>query len=244
MTGADARVMRKTPSSGRPRRRWIYILAAIVVLLVVLDFVAKAAAENVVATKIQQQGLQHKPDVTIDGFPFLTQVASRDLQEVHLTDVNQVEGPVTITSLAVTGRNIRLNTYTFSSGTIGSLSGTALISFSSLARALTAEVGPLASVLNGAGLVLTDAGNNDVRASLDVLVLSGSATWHVSRLSGNQLNIRLVGSSGLPDTLRAEISSITLTIPKLPLGLKIDSVDVTPAGVVGHIRAANVPFGS
>jgi len=244
MTGADARVMRKTPSGGRRRRRWIFFLAAIVVILVILDFAARAVAENVAATKFQQQGLQHKPDVTIDGFPFLTQVASRDLQQVHLTDVNQVEGAVTITSLAATGRNIRLNSYTFSSGTIGSLSGTALISYSSLARTLTAQVGPLASVLNGAGLVLTDAGNNDVRASLNVLIVSGSATWHVSRMSGNKLNIRLVGSSGLPDTLLGAIQNITLTIPRLPLGLKINSVEVTPAGVVGHVKATNVPFGS
>jgi hypothetical protein len=244
MTGADARVMRKTASGGRPRRRWIYILAAIVVILVILDFAARAIAENVAATKFQQQGLQHKPDVTIDGFPFLTQVASRDLQQVHLTDVNQVEGPVTITSLAATGRNIRLNSYTFSGGTIGSLAGTAVISFSSLAHTLTAQVGPLASVLNGAGLVLTDAGNNDVRASLDVLIVAGSATWHISRLSASQLSIRLVGSSGLPDTLLGAVQNITLTIPRLPLGLKINSVDVTPAGVVGHINATNVPFGS
>jgi LmeA-like phospholipid-binding len=244
MTGADARVMRKTAPNPRRGRRWIYILAAIVVILVLLDFGARAVAENVAATKFQQQGLQHKPDVSIGGFPFLTQVASRDLQQVHLTDVNQVEGPVTITSLAATGRNIRLNTYTFSSGTIGSLSGTALISFSSLARTLTAEVGPLASVLNGAGLVLTDAGNNNVRASLNVLVVSGSATWHVSRLSGNQLNIRLIGSSGLPDALLKAIQNITLTIPKLPLGLKINSVQVTPVGVVGHVSGTNVPFGS
>jgi len=244
MTGADARVMSKTPSGGRRRRRWIYILAAIVVILVFLDFAAKAVAENVIATKIQQQGLQHKPDVTIDGFPFLTQVASRDLQEVHLTDVNQVEGQVTITSLAATGRNIRLNTYAFSSGTIGSLSGTALISFASLARTLTAEVGPLASLLNGTGLNLTDAGNNNVRASLNVLIVASQATWHVTRLSGNQLNIRLVGSSGLPASLLGAIRNITLTIPRLPLGLEIDSVQVTPAGVVGHVKATNVPFGS
>jgi LmeA-like phospholipid-binding len=245
MTGADARALRKSSSgSRRKRRRWIYVLAAIVVILVILDFAAKSVAENVIATKIQHQGLQHKPDVTIDGFPFLTQVASRDLQEVHLTDVNQVEGAVTITSLAATGRNIRLNSYAFSGGTIGSLSGTALISFASLARALTAEVGPLASVLNGAGLNLTDAGDNNVRASLNVLIVSGEATWHVTRLSANQLNIRLVGSSGLPGTLLDAIQNITLTIPKLPLGLTIGKVQVTPAGVVGHVKAANVPFGS
>jgi len=242
MTGADARVLRKAPS-GRPVRRWIFRIIVVVVLLVVLDFAARLVAENVMATKIQQQGLQHKPSVSIDGFPFLTQVAGRDLQQVGLSDVDQPAGKLTITSLDATARNIRLNTYSFSSGTIGSLSGTALISFSSLASTLTAQVGPLASVLNGAGLNLTDAGHNDVRASLNVLVVSGSATWHVSLLPGSVLNIRLVGSNGLPGSLLGAIQNIDLTIPKLPLGLRIDSVQVTQAGLVGQISGANIPFG-
>jgi LmeA-like phospholipid-binding len=243
MTGADARVLRKAPS-GRPVRRWIFRIIAVVVILVVLDFAARLVAENVMATKIQQQGLQHKPNVSIDGFPFLTQVAGRDFQQVGLSDVDQTAGKLTITSLDATARNIRLNTYSFSSGTIGSLSGTALISFSSLASTLTAQVGPLASVLNGTGLNLTDAGHNDVRASLNVLVVSGSATWHVSLLPGNVLNIRLAGSSGLPGSLLGAIQDINVTIPKLPLGLRIDSVQVTQAGVVGHVSGANIPFGS
>jgi LmeA-like phospholipid-binding len=242
MTGADARVLRRAPS-GRPVRRWIFRIVALVVLLIVLDFAARLVAENVLATKLQQQGLQHKPNVSIDGFPFLTQVAGRQFQQIGFTDVDQTAGKVTITSLDATARNIRLNTYSFSSGTIGSLSGTALISFSSLASALTAQVGPLASVLNGAGLNLSDAGNDNVRASLNVLIVSGSATWHVSLLTGSRLNIRLVGSSGLPATLLGAIQDITLTIPKLPLGLTIDHVQVTQAGVVGHVSARNVPFG-
>jgi hypothetical protein len=243
MTGADARVLRKAPS-GRPVRRWIFRILAVVVILVVLDFAARLVAENVMATKIQQQGLQHKPSVSIDGFPFLTQVAGRDIQQVGLSDVDQTAGKLTITSLHATARNIRLNTYSFSSGTIGSLSGTALISFNSLAGTLTAQVGPLASVLNGAGLNLADAGHNDVRASLNVLVVSGSATWHVSLLPGEVLNIRLVGSSGLPASLLGAIQDINVTIPSLPLGLKINSVQVTQAGVVGNISGANIPFGS
>lgn len=243
MTGADARVLRRAPS-GRPVRRWIFRIVALVVLLIVLDFAARLVAENVLATKLQQQGLQHKPNVSIDGFPFLTQVAGRQFQQIGFTDVDQTAGKVTITSLDATARNIRLNTYSFSSGTIGSLSGTALISFNSLASALTAQVGPLASVLDGAGLDLADAGHDNVRASLNVLVVSGSATWHVSLLPGNELNIRLIGSSGLPGSLLGAIQDIDLAIPRLPLGLKIDSVQVTQAGLAGQVSGANIPFGS
>ena len=34
------------------------------------------------ASEIQQQGFPKKPDVTINGFPFLTQVISRDFKNI------------------------------------------------------------------------------------------------------------------------------------------------------------------
>jgi hypothetical protein len=79
---------------------------------------------------------------------------------------------------------------------------------------------------------------------LNLVVTSGSATWRVTWLSGNRLNIRLVGSDGLPSSLLGSIQDITVQVPKLPLGLTIDSVQVTPAGVVGRVSGSNVPFGS
>jgi hypothetical protein len=244
MTATPTRVMR-SPRPGRRRaRRWAIALVIIVVVLVVLDFAARVAAESVMASKIQQQGLQHKPSVTIDGFPFLTQVASKNFQQVNLTAADQTEGPVTITSINATAHNIRLDSYSFSSGTIGSLSGTALISFSSLASTLTQEVGPLGALLHGTGLDLTAAGPSEVKATMNLVVTSGSATWRVAQLSGNRLNIRLVGSSALPSSLLGSIQDITVQIPKLPLGLTIDSVQVTSAGVVGRISGSNIPFGS
>jgi hypothetical protein len=236
--------MRRPNPRRRRARRYVIGLAIIIVVLVVLDFAARVAAENVMASKIEQQGLQHKPGVTIDGFPFLTQVASKNFDEVTLTAADQTEGPVTITSINATARNIRLNSYAFSSGTIGSLSGRAVISFASLGNTLTQQVGPLGSLLNGAGLNLTAAGPDEVKASLNLVVTSGSATWRVAQLSGNRLNIRLVSSNGLPSSLLGSIQDITVQVPKLPLGLAIDSVQVTQAGVVGLVSGSNVPFGS
>jgi hypothetical protein len=244
MTRTATRKMRRPRSGGRRVRRYVTALVIVVVVLVALDFAARLVAENVMASKIEQQGLQHKPDVSIDGFPFLTQVASRDFERVNLTAADQTEGPVTITTINATARNIRLNSFAFSSGTIGSLSGTAVISFASLGNTLTQQVGPLGSLLNGAGLNLAEAGPHEVKASLNVLVVSGSATWRVTRLSDNRLNISLVSSSGLPSSLLGSIQDITLQLPKLPLGLTIDSVRVSPDGIVGRVSGANVPFSS
>jgi hypothetical protein len=244
MTRTATRSMRRPARGGRRVRRYLIVVVVIVALLVALDFAARAVAQNILATKIQQQGLSQKPDVTIGGFPFLTQVASKDFKQVTIVASNLAEGPVTITKVDATATGIRLNSYSSASGTITGLTGTALISFASLGNTLAQEFGPLGSLLNGAGLNLTAAGPSEVRASLNLLVTSGSATWRVTELSGDRLHIVLVGSSGLPRSLLGSIQDLTVQIPKLPLGLTISSVSVTPSGVVGQVSGHDVPFGS
>jgi hypothetical protein len=226
-------------------RRWVIALVVVVALLVGADFAARAVAENVAATQFQKQGnLSTKPDVTIEGFPFLTQVISKDISDVHVGISNLQEGPVTFTSINAVATGIRLHSYAFQSGTIGHISGTALIDFSSLSNTLTSEFGGFGALLNGAGLDLTAAGPNEVKASLNLIVTTGSATWRITRAASNQLNINLVSSNGLPSALTGEIQNKTIMIPALPLGLTLDSLSVTPAGIVGNISGSNVPFGS
>jgi hypothetical protein len=244
MTRTAARDMRGGRSSSRRATRWVISLVVIVAVLVGLDFGARAVAESVLASKIEQQGLTSKPNVTIDGFPFLTQAASKDFRRVTITASNVSDGPVTITAINAAATGIRLNSYAFSSGTIGSMSGTAFISFASLGNTLAARFGALGSLLKGAGLQLSDAGPDEVRATLNLVVTSGSATWRVTRASGDALNVHLVGSTGLPTSLLDSIQNVTLQLPKLPLGLTIDTVAVTPSGVVGNVAGRDVPFGS
>src|SRR5262249_56766518 len=73
----------RLPTPGAPerprRRKWPWILLGsvlvLLVLLVVLDRVAVAYADNKAAEQMKSQGFPTKPDVSIEGFPFLTQVA-------------------------------------------------------------------------------------------------------------------------------------------------------------------------
>lgn len=229
----------------RRTRRWLIALLVVVVLLVGADFAARAVAEQVAASQFQKQGhLAVKPDVTIEGFPFLTQVATKDISHVKVGISNLPAGPVTFTSINANATGIKLSSYAFSSGTIGHINGTALISFASLGNTLSSEFGPLGQLLNGAGLNLTAAGPDEVKASLNLIVTTGSATWRITRVSGNQLNVRLVHSSGLDPSLLSGIQDKTISIPALPLGLTLDSISVTPSGIIGSISGNNVPFGS
>ena len=244
MTQMATRRMRAGSSGSGRGTRWLVAVVVVVALLLALDFGARAVAQNVMANKIEQQGLHTKPSVSIKGFPFLTQLASRNFSDVTISAADVAAGPVTITTINAAGTGVRVNSYAFSSGTIGNVSGTALISFGSLASTLSTQFGPLGSILKGTGLNLTYAGPGEVRATLNLLVTNGSAVWRVTRVGGNTLNVHLVSSKGLPSSLLGSIQNLNLQIPSLPLGLTIDSVSVTPSGVVGQVNGHDVPFGS
>ena len=71
--------------TARPRRRrrrgtkWLIAIFVLLALLVGADRIALLIAESQLASRIQSsQHLNQKPDVSIAGFPFLTQVIARD----------------------------------------------------------------------------------------------------------------------------------------------------------------------
>jgi len=234
-------------AAGRRRgwRRWLIAVVVLIIVLVGVDFAARAVAEQVAASKIQQQAsLSTKPDVTIEGFPFLTQVAARKFDHIKIGISDLKAGPVTITSITANATDVKLSSYDFQSGTLGQVTGTLLINFGSVGNTLTTVIGPLGSLLDGAGLTVSDAGPDEIRASLNLVVTTGTATWRVTRVSADELNISLVSSSGVPLSVLSSMQNVDVRIPKLPLGLRIDSVSVTPAGVVGTISGSDVPFGS
>jgi hypothetical protein len=225
-----------------PLRIFIIVLIVLIALLVAVDFAARAFAENKAASEIQQQGFPKKPNVDIEGFPFLTQVASKDFQDIQISASNVTEGPLEIASIDATLKNVHING-AFSGGTIDSLNGTATITFTALSNAMTSQAGPLGQLANSA-LTLSAAGPDEVKATLNAVVLTGTAVWRVTTTGGNGINIQLVSTGGLPSALLSPVKDITLQLPKLPLGLKIQSVTVNSSGLTGTLTGQDVSFGS
>ena len=231
---SGATVQLPIPERPRHRRRWPWIVLAsvivLLVLLVVLDRVAVAYAENQAAQQMQSQGFPAKPDVTIKGFPFLTQVAARRIKDVHITASNVPAGPVKF-SLTADATDVLLNPG-YQSGTISHVTGTGVIPFSSVGSALGA---------GGSGLTISSAGGNTVKASLNALGIDVSLTGTIEQTGPNTLKVHLNPPSGLPVSLPIP-NDFTIHIPTLPMHLAIQSVKVTSQGVVVHATGSNIKF--
>ena len=223
-------------------RKFVTWLVVIAVLLLGLDFGARVIAEREIATQLQKRGFPDKPSVSIAGFPFLPQAISRNIHQVTISSSDVPAGPVTITKVTAVLTGVHINSG-YNGATVDHVHGTAFISFGALDRAVTAQAGGLAGVLVGGGLKLVPAGSHEVRASLNLLVETASATWRVVRLGGREIRVQLVSSSGLPSALLNSVANIDIPLSKLPIGLRVTSLVVTPAGVTGQLTGTNLTFG-
>ena len=232
------------PRHGHALRNTIIVVVALLVVLVALDRLAVFFVQGKIASEIQDQGFPSKPDVSVQGFPFLTQVISRHFQDVQISSKPVKEGPVVIKSINANMSDVRMNSG-YSSGTVGHLSGRGVITFGSLSNALGSLAGgDVGNLIGNAGLTLKPVGSHEVKASIDVLVASGSATWRITRVNGHKIKVHLVSSNGLPSDFLDSVRDISVPVPQLPLGMKIQSVIVTPAGISIRVIGDHVAFGS
>lgn len=236
------------PPPRRRRRRWPFVLAFVLVgllaLLAVGDRVAVGVAQDKIATTVRDAGFGTKPDVSIKGFPFLTQVAGRNFQHVTMSARNvPVSGSLRVSSIEVSTRGVKTSS-NFTSGTIGSVDGTAMIGFNDLTQAAGQP-----------GLKLSAAGGDKVRINADVPLVGGQATARVTK-QGNAIRVHDVtvagGGGGLGDLAElgnligiGDLSSLDITVPvqKLPLGLTFQSLSVTSGGIAMKVTGKDVKFG-
>jgi hypothetical protein len=235
---------RQRGSRGRKAFVWVVV---VLVLLVGLDFGAKAFAQSEAATQLQKQGFPTKPSVSIGGFPFLTQVVTKHFDQITISASNIPAGPITITSMKVVAKDIRINSLTsFSGGTTGPLNGSIFISLGSLTSALSAA-GPLASLVTGGnGLKVVTVGNNEVKGSLQLVggLISWSAVWMVRTVGPNEIDLHLISSSGLPSALKSGAKDVKLPLSSLPAGLTLTGgLTSSGTGITAMVSANSLTFG-
>ena len=238
----------------RPRRSWgRRLLTTLIVLLVVVgglfavgDRFAHAYAERQISDRVAQQiadqkASSAKPDVTIEGVPFFTQVLAGRYQEIKI-GLADFAGPagngktIRMPLLDIRAQDVRapLNAVRTGNGDIvaTSVTGTGTIAYPQIAQ-----------LIGQPGLKLTEK-NGKLIGSAPVPVLgqtfelSGAATLTV-REGVVQVRFADVSAAGLPNVplvkklIDAYVQrlGIDLRVPQLPLNLKVQSVQPQAEGL-------------
>ncbi|GAA4603713.1 DUF2993 domain-containing protein [Actinoallomurus liliacearum] len=222
------------PAKRRRRRRpWVVVLVVLLVLLgllVALDRIAAAYAESRISSEIQKQGFGARPDVTISGFPFVTQVLNRHFPHAHLTARNVREGPITISRIDGDVRDVRVDSG-FRKGSLSRVDGTATIGF-----------GELAKTSDEPGVRFTAAGPDKVKGDVDFGIGSGTVVWQVTKVGRDQIRVHPLSAEGFSLSDLDEDLDFTVPVGGLPLGLTFDSLSVTAKGVELHVSGAHITF--
>jgi hypothetical protein len=208
------------------------VLVVILAIGGIGDQVAKTYAQNDIAQQVQQSGLSAKPSVSVEGWPFLTQVLAHDLKTVDISANNvTANGSKVAFNFTAKATGVHLNS-SFSGATVDQINGQALLPFSSVAGLLP---------VSGATVSADPAdGPNAVKADLGI---AGSVTGTVKQSGTNQIVITLNSASGVASILgSASGNAITIDIPKLPAGLVVRSVSVTNQGIVATASASHTTF--
>jgi hypothetical protein len=221
--------------------RALRILLIIVVILgglfVAADRVAVHFAESEAASKAQQtQGLSEKPDVSIHGFPFLTQVAAKKLDDVTVTAKGITAGTggsaLRIERFTADLRGVRLGNG-FASAVADTADGSALVTYADLTKAAPDGV----SVAYGGAAA---KGKVKVTVSLSLPVVGTvkrSVVSQVSVTGGNTIQLHadsIPNVSGLPSSVETQIRGqidFARKLVGLPEGIELKSVDTSPDGI-------------
>jgi hypothetical protein len=218
----------------RRRRRGpfvaLIIVIVILVLLVVSDRVANAYAENQMASQFQSSlALSGKPHVTIQGFPFWTQLIAHDFKNVDITASNETinsasagGGALEIESLNATLQGLHFQGFSSTSATVDQFNATALITLTALGN-----VGGIPQ-----GITLTPDGGNQVKATISLGPFSDTAVAQVTQTGPAQITVKVIDAGGIPASALGNLADFTINIPKLPSGVAIQSVSVTQQGVM------------
>ncbi|GHA24330.1 hypothetical protein GCM10010372_25340 [Streptomyces tauricus] len=233
-------------------------------LFVIADRVAVGFAEDEAADRLKtNEGLSTTPDVSIKGFPFLTQVVGGELDEVQVGIKNydaDTSGAASGGTNADLPAKIRIENLTaqmrgvafsgdYSSAKAATATGTATISYAELLKAAKAEPVDVATGVTAQVVGLSDGGNGKIKVEVEATVLGTKLPRPVSVLSSVSVkgDSVVVNADSLPnlgvqlaeDKVRL-ITDFQQKIDGLPGGIKLDKVEAAPKGVDIDVKGSDV----
>ncbi|MEW1893351.1 MULTISPECIES: DUF2993 domain-containing protein [unclassified Streptomyces] len=215
----------------RALRIWVIALVILAALFVAVDRVAVYIAESQAEDRVEIPGARiDSTDISVKGFPFLTQLAGSELDEVDvkITGIGTRAGGRTlrISTLDAELHDVRL-TDGFSGAVADRATGTVVISYEDLTKAASD------------GVKVEYGGRNKVKVTGTVNVLgrpiSRSVLSTVTLLDGHTVRVHAdkVPGEGIPglEKLIREKTDFEREVGGLPNGLKLERIQPTEDGL-------------
>lgn len=222
-------------------KRLLIVLAILAGLLALADFGAKAVASNATASQIRlHEGLREDPDVTFQGFPFLTQAVGGEFEQVDVTVRDLERDGLTIDRIEATLEGVEVDMGDALKGRVSAVPvregvATMTISYGDLSAFLSRRPGNIRVVVrDGKPYVVSTfgvpgAGQVEIEGTPTVRTTPTSVRVTVSNVDVS------VGTATLTAALRASAAaraSFTLPMEDLPFGIEVKSAALTPEGLV------------
>ncbi|WP_395294842.1 DUF2993 domain-containing protein [Kitasatospora hibisci] len=209
-------------------------------LLAGADRIAVGVAEDEAADQLLKSGrMSKRPDVSIEGFPFLTQALSMKLDDVRISADGLTVGDgsrrVALHSFKAELSGVGVSG-SMTSATVDHGSGTGLITYADLSQLLppASQLVPSAGKLQIGGntrLSLSYGGPGRIKASMGPLPV-GEGVLHSQGDTVTVDGFRLSGVAGMLAGLSDQkIEPISFTLSALPAGLNLAGVSPQEDGV-------------
>jgi DUF2993 family protein len=232
-------------------RVWRIVLIVVVVLgglFVAADRIAVSVAQNKAAERAQiTEGLDSKPKVSIEGFPFLTQAAFGKLDDVKIKAEDIAAGGDGQT-LRIATFNADLHGVKFSNSyrtaIADSADGMAFITYADLSKAAPpgVTVSSAGTSADGKAMVKLTGTIPGVNAKISVLSQVTVRGADSIGLHAETLPKELT-ALGLEDTVRQQIDFVR-ELTHLPEGISLTSVTTTPDGLSVEAGGKHVTLAS
>jgi hypothetical protein len=226
------------------RKLWIGIIGSLV-MLVVLDFLAKAIVEGRVAEAVQTRyDLTTEPDVDIHGFPFLLEAATRRLDRVDVHADSVQVANVELAEAELRMHDVRVEST--SSAVAETVDAEAVVPYSELAElaeevgrgSVTLSYGGAPDTLAVSGTVSVLGQDFDVVAYTQVRVDESTLTLRTTRveIDGQPATEQLVQAIG-------NQFDLTFRIPEMFDLVRLTGVEMRPDGVAVGLTGSDIALG-
>lgn len=228
-----------------PRRRVGCLVGSVlaVVLLVggalLADRVTHGFAEDAAADAVRTRLDAADLDVTIAGFPFLTQVAANSLDDVRLQAPAATLQGMAVTDLDVTATGVAIR------GARGAeaVHATATVPTAALQQLLRERTGwDLDLTVQGETLVAGGAVAG-LPVSVSLTVAPAGVDGLTATVTGASLAGLAIDAGSLPDGLGARLSELSV-VDQLPAGAEVTGATVAADGLQLTVEAADVTLDS